>query len=93
MAWMANDPDSITPWVALASDKTRLACMSCPNMSSMWLRIISWLSMEAVCSLLAGQERRSYLRSLAMPCSYEGMAKGLPMSLIRKAALVIGEGE
>ena len=41
----ASEPDSITPRVALARERTRLACMSCPNISSMWLRISSWLNM------------------------------------------------
>jgi hypothetical protein len=38
---MTSEPDSITPWVAWASDNTRLACMSCQKMSSMWLRMMS----------------------------------------------------
>jgi hypothetical protein len=31
--------------------------------------------MGSVCLVLAGQEQRSYLRSLATPRSYEGMDK------------------
>ena len=75
MAWMASEPDSITPRVALARERTRLACMSCPNISSMWLRISSWLNMGIVCWVLAGQGWRSYLRSRATPRSYEGMTE------------------
>ncbi|TNI10916.1 hypothetical protein CF134_20000 [Aeromonas salmonicida] len=52
-----------------------MACMSCPNISSMWLRISSWLNMGIVCWVLAGQGWRSYLRSRATPRSYEGMVK------------------
>ena len=33
------------PRVALAVERTRLACMSRPNISLMWLRIRSWLNM------------------------------------------------
>ena len=75
MAWMASEPDSITPRVALARERTRLACMSCPNISLMWLRIRSWLNMAIICRVLAGQGWRSYLRSRATPRSYEGMVK------------------
>ena len=35
--------------------RTRLACMSCPNISLMWLRIRSWLNMAIICRVLAGQ--------------------------------------
>ena len=38
---MISEPDSITPWVSWASDNTRLACMSCQKMSSMWLIMMS----------------------------------------------------
>ena len=63
MAWMASEPGFNNPEGCIGQERTRLACMSCPNISLMWLRIRSWLNMAIICRVLAGQGWRSCLRT------------------------------